>query len=174
MWLFSRNRRTSNLLIALVAIAIAAYAVNSYLDSRADLVDQLNSRLKQLDEAHPLLQREVELKQFMSGPNAPTTAEPSAIQTRLLHLVGDWESKTAANDPSFQRVAVVQQHGFTRLNFQISASGNLATVAGLLFRVESSPVPLRVDGIQLRSPRDGGGDQLEMHINVSTLCRRGQ
>src|ERR1700722_1494197 len=143
MWPARRNRLSSNILLIVAAVLIAGYVVDCYLESRAELVDDLNYRLHDLDEAHATLQREVELKQFMAGPSAPTTADPSEIETRLMHLVGDWEQKTGVANPAFERVAIVEEHGFTRLIFQISASGNMGSVAGLLYRVESSPIPLR-------------------------------
>jgi hypothetical protein len=170
MLLLSRNRLSTNVLIAILALLIGAYAFGSYLDSRQDLLDQLDSRVRALNDAHATLSREVQLKQFMAGAAATMSADPSAIETHLLHLVGDWEQKTGVVNPSFERMAIVEEHGFTRLIFQISAAGNMGSVAGLLYRVEKSPVPLRVDAAQVRPVKEGA-DQVQIQLTVSALSR---
>ena len=75
MLLLSRNRLSTNVLIAVLALLIGAYAFGSYLDSRQDLLDQLDSRVRALNDAHATLSREVQLKQFMAGAAATMAAD---------------------------------------------------------------------------------------------------
>jgi hypothetical protein len=56
------------------------------------------------------------------------------------------------------------------LTFQVSAIGNLWSVAGLLYRVETAPIPLRVENAEVR-PSAEGSDDIQIHLSISTLCR---
>ena len=49
-----------------------------------------------------------------------------------------------------------------------SANGNLASVAKLLWRIESARLPLKVDDLDLRSRTDGA-DDLAVSFKVSTI-----
>jgi hypothetical protein len=45
--------------------------------------------------------------------------------------------------------------------------GSLAT---LLYRVETAPMPLRVDDLEV-TPKGKDGEELQMRLTVSTVCR---
>jgi hypothetical protein len=170
MGLYNPDRRVSNLLILLAATLALGLLVSSFFDQRQSLVDERAAKLRALDDAHAMLRRQVQLKQFMAGPGALLSDDASTTQQRILHRLRDWEAQTGVTGSAFERVAMTQDHGFTRLTFQISATGRIGAVAGLLYRVESSLVPLRLDSAELR-PKGSVGDDLELHMNVSALCR---
>jgi hypothetical protein len=101
------------------------------------------------------------------GPTLST--EASAMEQQFLHDVHDWESQTGVANPSFQRLHTEEQHGFTRLTYEISASGPMPAVSGLLYLLETSPTPHRIENVQMR-PKVDTGDEIQIHINVSILC----
>ena len=47
----------------------------------------------------------------------------------------------------------------------------LFAVAALIYRVETAPFPLRIDDAELQPRTDGGGNDLQLHLTLSTLCR---
>jgi hypothetical protein len=96
-------------------------------------------------------------------------SDSAAVEGQLLHLVHDWEQQTGVSNLSFQRTTAVAEHGFTRLTFAVTANGALAPIAGLIYRVETSPVPLRIENTSIHT-RPGGGDELQVNLSVSALC----
>ncbi|HUB26692.1 MAG TPA: hypothetical protein VL992_14800 [Tepidisphaeraceae bacterium] len=174
MGTLAHNRLSSNALIIAAAILLLGLALSAFLDQRNDLIDLRAIKFHQLDQAQATLQQEAELKQFMAGAGAVQTADSTSVERRFLHLVRQWEQQTGVSNPSFQRVAAASEHGFTRLTYQISASGSLGAVAGLLYRAETSPIPLRIDSALVRPARDQSGNVV-IQMSVSALCRgRGQ
>jgi hypothetical protein len=169
---FDLNRHAWIATISVAALVIFLMAGSSYLQQRSDLVTLRDEKLRAWNDAQATMRKEIELRRFMAGAGAPMTFDSAVIENQLLHLVRDWDDQTGVTNPSFQRVAQSAEHGFTRLTFQLGASGGIGPVAGLLYRVETSPIPLRVDAAQLRPTSEAGND-VEIHLTVSALCRKG-
>jgi Type II secretion system (T2SS), protein M subtype b len=171
MKLWMRASSRTNALLLTVCLLMGFLCLSAFLDRRAELIEQRDVSQHACDEAQSIMQKQTELQHFLAGPGATMTSDSAAIERRLLHLVHDWEQQTGVQEASFQRSAAVADHGFTRLAFEVSADGSLAAVAALLYRVEVSPFPLRVDSAQIH--RTTGGENVEIHLTLSALCRRG-
>jgi hypothetical protein len=168
----SLNRNTSIILIAALAITAVAVAADSYIEQRIDLIAQANEKLRAVDDARATMRREIELRRYLAGPGSSMTFDAATLEGQLLHLMRDWQEQTGVSSPSFQRISLTKEHGFIRLTFQLGATGGIGPVAGLLYRVETSPIVLRVDSTQLRPSGENGGD-VAMQLTLSALCRPG-
>ncbi|MGA2230724.1 MAG: GspMb/PilO family protein [Tepidisphaeraceae bacterium] len=169
---FSLNKNTTIILIAGLAMTAVAVAADSYIEQRNDLISQANQKIRAVADARITLRREIELRRYLAGPGSSMTFDAATIEAQLLHLMRDWQEQTGVSSPSFQRISLTRDHGFTRLTFQLGASGGIGPVAGLLYRVETSPIVLRVDSIQLRPAGENASD-VAMQLTLSALCRPG-
>lgn len=150
---------------------VDSVAVNPYLERRRALAEERVTKSRELAGVRDVLRRERQLRKVLVGL-ASTKADPSEVEGRVLHQLNEWQREAGVGRASFQRVRMVEAYGFTRVTFQASATGTMAAVAALLYRVETSPtVPLRVDQLQISVGKEGG-DELQLQFIVSTLCRK--
>jgi hypothetical protein len=150
------------------ALVVLAIILAIYLDDRSDLASQQNANVQNLADGKSILERQSRLRHLLSG--ASFNSDPSTVEDQLLHQLHDWEQQTGVSNASFQRSIALQEHGFTVLTVQISASGPMQSVAGLLYRMETAPIPLRVENIEMRPLTDTGED-LSIILDVSVPCR---
>ena len=54
--------------------------------------------------------------------------------------------------------------------FSVSGAGSMRAVAGFLWRLESSPLPVRLTELQLGARREGT-DDLNLQVRLSALCQ---
>ncbi len=157
------------LLVAVAALVFDRLLLGWYLDVRSDLVDQRTAKSNALDQAHLTLRRELQLRQLVANMNGSLSADSATAEAQLLHQLHDWEQQAGVSGGSFQRSRIDQEHGYTRLTFQIAAVGSQASVAGLIYRLETAVIPLRIESTMVR-PKAEGSDELQVHVTVSTLC----
>ena len=171
MAMSSRERYISlALLVAAGLFAVDRLVLSPYLERRNALADEMTQRNQSLDDAHQVLGRERQLRQIIKGMGASLRSDSSTVEGQLLHLLYEWQQQAGVSGASFQRVLSIEAHGFTHLKFQISAGGSMPAIAMLVYRVETAPIPLRVDDLHV-TPKKEGGDDLQVQLVISTLGR---
>jgi hypothetical protein len=171
MAMSSRERYISiAVLVAASAFAIDRLFLSPYLERRKALAEEMTNRDRTLGDAQQMLQRERQLRQIMRGMGGSLRADASAVEGQLLHLLHEWQQQAGVGGASFQRVHALEAHGFTHLKYNISAAGSMPAIAMLVYRVETAPIPLRVDDIHV-TPKRETGDELQVQLVISTLGR---
>lgn len=160
-------------LFAGAAFTLDAVALRPYLDHRRALIDQQQAKVQALNEARNTIGKERQLRRMLAGMGQFAAADVSGAEGQFLHLLHGWEKEAGVGKASFQRVRSSELNGFTHLTFHVTATGRMPAVAMLLYRVETAPIPLRLEDVQL-SPKKEGGDELQVQIVLSTLCRKGE
>ena len=107
-----------------------------------------------------------------AGPVQQPEELTQAAEARMLHLINDWERAAGIKNVSFRRLRTADEHGFVRLTFDASAAGPMPAVAMLLYQVETSEIPLRVDVIEIDRKKEVG-EEVQVHLQISTLARQG-
>jgi len=172
MALSSRERYITLAALAVGSIfALDRLGFSPYLDKRKELAERIEQRRHDMDGAKQLLQREQRLRQILTGMGQTLRADASSVEGQLLHLLHQWQEESGVREASFQRVFTVEEHGFTHLRFQVSATGSMGAVAMLVYRVETAPIPLRVDDVHVL-PKSGNGNELQIQLAVSALGRK--
>lgn len=164
---------TFALLAACSLFVLDRIAIDPYLQRRDTLVRQRQLAEAGLTEAHQILRDQRRLRRELAGMDPFFALDPSSAEGKLLQLLQQSEQKSGVGGASFQRVGIVEEHGFTRLTFQATVVGKLSALAGFLYRVETASMPIRVDDVQV-APTKEAGDDLQIHFSVSTLCRAKQ
>lgn len=166
------NRERAYGVVVLAACGVFALdrlALSPYLDYRASLVEDRQTKSAALADGRQVLRDARHLRVKLAGMDAPLRAAPSAAEDQLLRLLQEAEQQAGVREASFQRTNTIEEHGFTRLAFQVTATGRMPAVALLMYRLETAPIPLRVDEAQIH-PKQENGDELQVHLTVSTLC----
>lgn len=161
---------TIGLLGACAVFVVDRVALDPYLDRRDALTLQRQNMHSSLDEAHKTLLDERRLRKKLAGVEGFFKLDPSDAEGRLLGMLQESEQGSGVNGASFQRVGIVEEHGFTRLTYQATALGKMPAIAMFLYRIETASIPVRVDDVQI-SPKDEKGEDRQVHFSVSTLCR---
>jgi hypothetical protein len=166
----NNERLLVNILIVIgVGFILDQAVLNPWLDSRDALMAQRETGRQALELGKLTLQQEKDLRQFLAGDGASMMSDSATVEGQLLHLVHDWGQQTSITNLSFLRTMALEEHGFTRLTFSITANGALPPLAGLIYRVETSPIPLRIESTVIHQ-HPGGGDELQLNLTVSALC----
>jgi Tfp pilus assembly protein PilO len=161
---------TIALLAACGAFVLDRLAISPYIARRDELVLNRQAMETNLSEAHQTLRDQRRLKKELAGMEGFFKLDPSDAEGRLLTLLQQSDQSSGVSGASFQRVGIVEEHGFTRLTFQATVIGKMSAVASFLYRIESASMPIRVDDVQV-APKQESGDDLQVHFSVSTLCR---
>ena len=165
-----RKRYLTIALILAVGALVLDRVIGLYADQRGDLVSQRDAQIRALADAQNTLKNEKRLRQFLAGVDEFFKSDSSATEARMMHLLHDWEQQAGVREASFGRVGTADEHGFLRLTFQVSATGDLWAVAALLYRVETAPIPLHLESAEVR-PQSAGGDDIQVHLSISTMCQ---
>lgn len=161
---------TIALLAACGAFVLDRLAISPYIARRDELALNRESMEKNLAEAHQTLRDERRLKKELAGMEGFFKLDPSDAEGRLLAVLQHSDQSSGVSGASFQRVGIVEEHGFTRLTYQATVIGKMSAVAAFLYRIETASIPIRVDDV-LVSPKQESGEDLQVHFSVSTLCR---
>ena len=151
-------------------LALDRLVIGPYLDYRMELVTRRQDAKKELAKAEGVLRQEKEFRRTLVEMGDSLKADPSDVEGRVLHKLQGWKQQAGLSNASFQRIRSVEEKGFTRMSFSVSAAGNMGSLATLLYRVETAPMPLRVDDMEV-TPRGKDGEELQLRLTVSTLCR---
>lgn len=160
-------------LLAGGAFVVDAVALGPYLAHRTALLEQHQARQKDLAAARQTVGRERQLRRMLAGMGQFVAADSSGAEGQFLQLLHGWEKEAGVGKASFQRLRAAELEGFTHLTFHVTATGSMPAVSALIYRVETAPIPLRVDDVRI-APRKEGGDELQVQLIVSALCRKGE
>jgi len=171
MAMSSRERFISFACVVCGALLAAdRLAWTPYIERRAVLLEQKENKTKAVNEAQQLLNKEKRLRAILAKMGPSVESDASTAEVQILHHIHDWELAAGLTNASFHRVRAVEESGFTHLSFHISAGGGIASVASLIYAMESADIPLRIDELHVLPKKEG--EELMVQINVSTLCRK--
>ena len=154
-----------------MAVAIFAgdrYVITPYFDARKAVADERDVLVKKLDDTTRLFTKrrrlEKEWNQMLAGG---LTSNPAEAERQLL-AVRDWAQESGLTNLSTTPRREVRNDQTQIVRLDAAANGSLASVAKLLWRIETARVPLKVDELDLRSRADGT-DDLAVSFKVSTI-----
>lgn len=134
--------------------------------SRGQAITDLQKRIV---DGRQMLQRERGIRDRWTAMRTNTLpADASAAEGRVLGAFDGWSRVSRVTvtsiKPQWRRTA----DDFMTLECRVDASGSLSTITRFLHEVESDPLALRVDSVELGS-RDSTGAQLTLGLQVSGL-----
>jgi hypothetical protein len=171
-----RTKR-ENLLLLVVATVIVVYVLDQfvytpYAEARDKLIaDQDVARGKQHDMREVFRAQRDKKKTWHEMTAGGIADSIGDARAKTQPALSRWASESGVGHFSLRTDATSQPHGYVKVVFHASGSGQTSSVAKLLWAIESSGMPIRVDDIHL-TPGSGkeASDDVQMQLTVSRLC----
>lgn len=149
------------------------YLLTPLLDRRQAALARRDALQKELASNSHLILRSRQEKRLLNlmrsaGLKASTTEAESQLLNTLRTIAQDCGVVLSSVKP--ERTATV--HQMQEMIFQAAGSGNTASLVRLLYRLHTSPLPIRIREIQVSSRADGQ-DDLTFTLRLSTLVESG-
>ena len=155
---------------AMGLFALDRYAITPYFTERKAVADQLAVVTKQTADATRKFREQRRLQgEWRNMISGGLKSDAGDAEQQLYESVRDWAREAGvavtASDP--QRVVRPDRTQVVRL--RVTGSGTTAAFSKLLWKVETSPLPLKVDEFTLTGQ---GNDDLNVTLVVSTIWLR--
>jgi hypothetical protein len=161
------------MIVAVTGLAVAIFAgdryvLTPYVRARQAVAEESDRLVAKLHDTTLLFNKRKRMDKEWNQMLAGGLASNAADAERQLLAVRDWAQESGLTNLSTtpRREPRNDQTQIVRLD--ASANGSLASVAKLLWRIETARVPLKVDELDLRSRTDGT-DDLAVTFKVSTI-----
>src|SRR6476646_10170968 len=157
MRLTTRERLMAFTLLAVGALFTLDRLVwEPFFEHRTDLLQQQEKKQIALREATRLLHQAERLKPVMTSLDQTLKDDTSETENQLLHLIQEWQKECGLKNGSSVRLKTVDEHGFSHLTFHITGIGPMRGVTIMFYRVETAPIPLRVDEVHVTPKEESG------------------
>ena len=162
-------------LLAVAAIAcVAAVAgdrlvlspLNNLWTTRSERIAELE---KSLSKGRLLVDREEAMKErWREMKDRSLPAEMSVSEDRILKSVGRWVRDSRLGVTSLKPRWTDDEENFKKLEFRATAQGGMESVARFLYELETDPLPLKLEDIEIAA-RDERGDMLTLAVRFTGL-----
>ncbi len=173
MVITKRERLYLSIIGVLAGLFLLQYMViGPWLSYRTQMKNDLATATVNYNDAQRLLIRrrnhEKEWKALLASSLKPN---PSEAESQVLHLVRAWvqEAGLGLDSLKSEHTAQDKDTAFQQISFYASGTGSMASVARMLWRLETAPIPLHVNSVQI-TPRKEATDDLTVQLSISTLC----
>ncbi len=171
MILSKRERTIVGLTVAVLALLLAdRFLLSPVLDRRARIDAETGECRIELQKAdglfaqkRRLVPRWREMTDSGLGTGAP------AAESRMLHAIRDWAQEAELNLSSVKHERTELERQFQKITWRAAGTGSMAAVSRFLFRIEESPLAVRISDLQVGA-RQEGSDALAIQVGISTLC----
>lgn len=169
------NLKNRQHLLALFAGAVIALFLGDKLvftpllngwKARADRLERLQNNVR---NGEALIERAASLENRWDSMRANTiAADASAAESQIQRALERWSRASGVSASSFRSQWRRPDENFAVLECRLDAVGNLAGLARFLYEIESDPIGVKVDRVDL-SARDNEGRQLNLALTISGL-----
>ena len=162
-------------IIAIIAIAAVGFLVlNKFLIGPvADKLQQLETQKQQLQvelsEAQNLFQRRRMLEKNWRAMLADGLRNEVEAESRIARAIDGWSRESSLTLSSVKPDRATADKGLTEITFVVAGTGTLEAVAQFLWRVETTPLPIKVKDMQLGSSNESG-QSMSVQLRVSAIC----
>ena len=155
---------------AVVILTLDQIVLTPYFARRASIQAEQQQVIGDIDKANDLFARERKLRAVWADmQKGGLKIDPSEAESQALQAVLDWAKSAEVELAALKPERSTQEKSFQVIRFHVTGTGPMASIARLLWSVETAKVPVRVNDIQVASRREGT-DDLSVQLSVSTLC----
>ena len=160
--------------IAVGAFALNYYALDPYLDARRSASADKKKFTEQIDAGNLLKRKGARAdREWNDMVNGGLKSDAGDAEQQLYEAVRDWARETGVtvltSDP--QRPTAQRNERTQIVRLRLTGTGTTASFSKLLWRVETSPLPVKVDEFTLTG-QPPGSDNLAVSMAVSTIWIR--
>lgn len=144
--------------------------ISPYFDAMADLDSQTQKQIATQEDNTRLFARRDQLKKVWTDmQNNGLKLDPATAQSQAYHAVLDWAQQANVQLDGTKLERPSDAGDFEIIRFSVSGPSSSRSISRLLWDLETSPIPLRVNQLSLHALKPGS-DNLTMQLDISTLC----
>lgn len=157
--------------VVLGLLLLDSMVLEPFLDRRREIAREVDDASRELQKAQTLFKQRIKLRKVLEEMNAGgLDNSPSDAVSQLQLALDEWAQECGVNVSSLKEERTSTENKFTQIGFHLTGTGPLSAISTLLWRLETTTMPLRITEIQI-TPRHEGQDDLQLQLAVSTLCR---
>lgn len=175
MVLNKRERYTAIGAGAAIGLLLLNFAViNPYLDSLKEAEDGFTSAQRKLDDYNSLVAQQPSLtKKWGEMQDEGLEVDEAQAEGQLRNAILKWSDENQIQLQTTQPPHATQRGKFQEISmgigFDVAGQRGMYDIAHLFWAIESAPIPIRVNDMQIKAVRDGF-DNLSITLTVSALC----
>lgn len=160
------------LLIGAGILLIDQLGIGPLLNYRSKLRVDRNAVEKQLLTTKTLIERKAKYEQdWKRMQTNGLKANASDAESLVLDNLARWGNEAGVTLTSSRQDRPIQEKNknFQEIVVRASANGSMSSIAQMLMRIETTPLPARINAISI-TPRKEATDDLTVQITLSALC----
>ncbi len=172
MVLSKRERYIAVATFSVVAILMMARLVLTPIQERkAAMEEETQQVLVDLRRTRVLFDRRKDLApKWQTMLDAGLKFGPAEAESQVLHAIRNWSREAGMSLSSLRPERVKEKGKLREMTFMASGTGRMSAVAGFIWRLENSAIPVRITEFQLGSRKEGT-DDLSLQLRISALCQ---
>ncbi|HEY3763359.1 MAG TPA: GspMb/PilO family protein [Verrucomicrobiae bacterium] len=168
-----KNREQFLMVITGIALAVlignwvVLEPLSKLWKTRSDAIVQLRDQVK---NGRMMLRRETSIRNrwsLMQTNALPSTASSADLQ--MSQAFDRWSQSSGVNIESLAPQWENDATNYATLDCRVDATGNLQTLSRFLYQIESDPMAVQVQSVELMA-RDDQGQQLSLGLELSGLA----
>lgn len=167
----SRRERliTIGTLVAVGLLALDRLALSPMFDAMDETDARRDALAAELGKSQAMISRWRQLApKWREMVQSGMKSDPAEAESQVLHAIQNWAGETGVTLSLLKPNRQTEKTRLPVIAFQASGTGNLYSIARLVWRIQTSRIPIRVTFLQL-APRKEGADELSFQLRVSTV-----
>jgi type II secretory pathway component PulM len=155
--------------IAVGLLVLDQYLLSPFIARDKAIAAETDKVQGQLSRATKLMKEQRDLKPIwadMTSGGLKTTREEADSQA--LNAVREWAQDAGVSIVALGSSRYSEEQKFMVSTFHVTGTGRMQSISKLMWALETAPVPVRVNEIQI-TPQKEGTDNLQVQLTVSTL-----
>lgn len=146
------------------------YAVSPALSAFEEARSERAELEAEMAEAEALFSRQrVQANRWNRMVESGMRRSPEEAESAMFRAVRDWSRESGLSLSSLNPGRSNEVGDMVELNFQVTGSGGMRSVARFLWLVENAELPVKVEQLQVTARRDGV-DDLSLQVSLSSVC----
>jgi Tfp pilus assembly protein PilO len=154
---------------AVVLLAGDSFVLEPLLKSWSDRSKSIEALKQKVQRGTSLLRRQVVLRDEWEGMRTNTlpSDKPSA-ESQVSYALDGWAKESGAALAGIKPTWKNDDEHYTTVDFRVDASGNLEQISKFLYHIETSPMALKMNSVEVTA-HDTAGQQLTIALEINGL-----
>ncbi len=152
------------------ALLLDLVVIGPFLARQNQIDHDFTDATQKLADANAVFDRQRSLKSIWDDmQKGGLQLNASQAQAQAEYSVVTWAQSAGLTPSSLRSERTTQEGSFQVISFSFVATGTMSQISQLMWDMETAPIPIRVNGVQVTTNREGT-DNLTVRADVSTLC----
>ena len=162
-----------SMIAALTILGLDQLVFSPYMAALDDIDTKTIAASAQLEQDDQLMTQKEKLNAVWKQMRPTLKGDESDARSQAEHALVDWSRWAGVAVTSSKSSISTKSGAFQILNYDIGGNTSMAAASRMLWALEQSPIPFRVNEIELSS-RPENTDSLTLRLNASTLSMPGE